>query len=260
MRDEVLNILRKLELEHQCHIIFAAESGSRAWGFASPDSDYDIRAIYVKDADYYWSLEEKPQDTFEAMLPGDMDVAAWELRKALRLFAGCNLPLYEWFGSPIIYDADVEFQQRITTLLTKYFNPIKAVHHYIAMSDHGLVDLNPDGTIAIKKLFYSLRGLFAATWADLYQTMPPTDFHSMLKLELLSDSVLQIVDALLEVKRRAREKERIIFPLDLLKFCRGKRDELKRSAEEKKFIRPSLTELNLLFRETVRQKAPSSIA
>ena len=67
-------------------LLYAAESGSRAWGFASPDSDWDVRAIYVHPLDWYLRIEDKPRDTFEAMLPGDIDVSAWELRKALRLF------------------------------------------------------------------------------------------------------------------------------------------------------------------------------
>ena len=204
--ETITNILRQLEEEHRFRILFAAESGSRAWGFASPDSDYDIRIIYVPEESFYWSLEEKPCDTFEAMLPGDLDLSGWELRKTLRLFAGCNLALNEWLNSPIVYRADTWFQQNITALLPDYFNPVKAVHHYLAMSEHGFADLASDGSIAIKKLFYGLRGLFAAAWADRFRTMPPTEFRTMLTGELLPESVLQTVEALLERKRIAGEK------------------------------------------------------
>lgn len=253
MHDKISAVLRELETEKQCRILFAAESGSRAWGFASPDSDYDIRAIYVKEENYYWALEEKQQDSFDAMLPDDMDVSAWELRKALRLFAGCNLALNEWFGSPIVYYADAEFCQKMKTLLPSFFNPVKAVHHYVAMSDQGMSDLATDGAIGIKKLFYGLRGLFAAIWVEKYQTMPPTEFKRMLNSDLLPDFILEVVFELLEVKRRAKEKERIAFPADLLSFCQNKREEVKRSVVNKKYIRPSLEELNRFFRETVNR-------
>ena len=89
----ISHILRELEQKQNCRILFAAESGSRAWGFDSPDSDYDIRAIYVKPLDWYLSIEENTKDTFESMLPGDLDVSAWELRKTLRQFFKSNLSI-----------------------------------------------------------------------------------------------------------------------------------------------------------------------
>ncbi len=257
MRDKILGALRRLESEQQCRILFAAESGSRAWGFASPDSDYDIRAIYVKDENWYWSLEEKPQDAFDAMLPDDMDVAAWELRKTLRLFAGCNLALNEWLGSPIVYCAAPEFYRAMQVLLPAFFNPVKAVHHYVAMSDQGMSDIAADGTIAVKKLFYGLRGLFAALWAEKYQTMPPTEFDGMLNLELLPDSILQTVFGLREIKRQAKEKERIAVPMELLLFCQNRREEVKRAIEGRKYLRPPLLELNRFFRATVQRQMQS---
>lgn len=253
--ETITNILRQLEEGHRFRILFAAESGSRAWGFASPDSDYDIRIIYVPEESFYWSLEEKPCDTFEAMLPGELDLSGWELRKTLRLFAGCNLALNEWLNSPIVYRADTWFQQNITALLPDYFNPVKAVHHYLAMSEHGFADLAPDGSIAIKKLFYGLRGLFAAAWADRFRTMPPTEFRTMLTGELLPESVLQTVEALLERKRIAGEKERVALPAELSAFCRERREACLRSASGRTFVRPPLSALNCLFRETVRKKA-----
>lgn len=123
MYDKIVGVLHELERQQDFKVLFAAESGSRAWGFASPDSDYDVRMIYVKPEAWYWSLDAKQPDTFNAMQPGELDVSAWELRKTLRLFAGCNPSLNEWLGSPIIYYADPKFADETRSLIPVYFNP-----------------------------------------------------------------------------------------------------------------------------------------
>ena len=123
MHDKIIQALKELEKEKQCRILFAAESGSRAWGFASPDSDYDIRAIYVKPESWYWDIAEKTRDTIEAQLPGDLDISAWELRKTLRLFDKCNPSLNEWLGSPIIYLADEVFFCAAQRTCSRVFQP-----------------------------------------------------------------------------------------------------------------------------------------
>lgn len=98
MKDEIIQQLRKMEKEQGFRILFACESGSRAWGFASPDSDYDVRFIYAQPAS--WHLRLRPgKDAVSVMLPNDLDLSGWELRKTLGLFAGCNLALFEWFNT-----------------------------------------------------------------------------------------------------------------------------------------------------------------
>ncbi len=99
MKGKIQDALAALEKTHGCRILFAVESGSRAWGFASPDSDYDVRAVYVKPLDWYLGLGEKPRDTLSAMLPDDIDVSAWELRKALRQMLKGNASFMEWLGA-----------------------------------------------------------------------------------------------------------------------------------------------------------------
>jgi predicted nucleotidyltransferase len=105
MKERVLAALRDVESEYDVKILLAVESGSRAWGFASPDSDYDVRFVYVHRRDWYLTVEEQ-RDVIEKMLPFDLDVSGWELRKALRLFAKSNLAFNEWIGSPIVYSSE----------------------------------------------------------------------------------------------------------------------------------------------------------
>ena len=104
MRQIILRELANLEKEHQVKILFACESGSRAWGFPSQDSDYDVRFIYLHPQDWYLSIEvERKRDVIELPISDDLDITGWDLRKALQLFKKTNPPLLEWLGSPIIY-------------------------------------------------------------------------------------------------------------------------------------------------------------
>ena len=218
MKDEILSALKQLETRHGCRFLFAAESGSRAWGFASPDSDYDIRAVYVNPLDWYLTIEAAPKDTIETMLPHDLDISAWELRKTLRLFAGCNLALNKWLTSPIQYFSSSGFLNEMRGLLPRVFNPVKATHHYLSIARQSHSALNGDGTISIKKLFYLLRGILAAKWSYKYQTMPPVLFMEMLLPDLLLKSLLAHVHELLEQKKVAGEKAQVIFSDDIRSF------------------------------------------
>ena len=253
MHDKIVAVLHELEREQDFKILFAAESGSRAWGFASPDSDYDVRVIYVKPERWYWSLDTKRPDTFNAMLPGDLDISAWELRKTLRLFAGCNPSLNEWLGSPIIYYADPKFADEMRSLIPVYFNPVRTVHHYLALSAKALEDRQQDGTIAVKKLFYALRGLLAAMWTAETKSMPPTPFVELLKPEYMSAEILDEISRLQEIKAQSDEKNRIPFPEILSDFFTRERENLLQETSVFSTGLALWEPLDTLFYKTVRR-------
>ncbi|MDO9488483.1 MAG: nucleotidyltransferase domain-containing protein, partial [Sphingomonadaceae bacterium] len=98
-----MDCLHHLEREHDVTILFAAESGSRAWGFPSPDSDYDVRFVYAHRRDWYLSIEPARRDVIEQAIEADLDVSGWDLRKALGLALKPNPVLHEWLMSPIVY-------------------------------------------------------------------------------------------------------------------------------------------------------------
>lgn len=102
MRERVLEELTRLEQEHDVTVLYACESGSRAWGFASPDSDYDVRFVYVQQPDWYLRVDE-PRDVLERPLTDELDLSGWELRKTLRLLRKSNPTLLEWLDSPLVY-------------------------------------------------------------------------------------------------------------------------------------------------------------
>jgi hypothetical protein len=210
MKARIVDELQRIQSEHQVRVLLAVESGSRAWGFASPDSDYDVRFIYAHPRDWYISIAE-PRDVIEAMLPGDLDVSGWDLRKTLRLFAKCNLALNEWIGSPDTYAEVPEFRRQIADLVPTFFNPIAAMNHYCNMAERALTDNYAEGKIGIKKLFYVLRPLFACRWIEHLQTQPPTEFDELLDVEWMKPGERAWVKEL--VVRKAAEKE--AQPLEL---------------------------------------------
>src|SRR3954463_4929929 len=121
MIDIIENKLLEIQSSHNVKILYACESGSRAWGFASPDSDYDVRFIYVHNKDYYFSIDEQ-RDVIELPINDVLDISGWELRKALRLFRKSNGPLYEWLQSPILYQSDPSFIAGVDELMSTYFS------------------------------------------------------------------------------------------------------------------------------------------
>ncbi len=255
MNNKICNCLSNIEKENGIHILFAGESGSRAWGFASPDSDYDIRAIYCHPQAWYLSLNEHPQETIEAMLPNDFDVSAWDLRKTLRLFAKCNPSLNEWLGSPTIYKKTSPFFEDLKAHIPTYFNPIKATHHYLALARNAYNETNhiEPPTLTIKKLFYALRGLLAAHWTTTFQTMPPTEFSRLLEIDDLPKDILTIIAEVQEQKKTAHEHFTVLMPPQLHDFYLKKRLSIEDKAKSLSIHHTSIEPLNELFLRTIER-------
>ncbi|MDQ8183800.1 nucleotidyltransferase domain-containing protein [Pelagicoccus sp. SDUM812005] len=198
MIDQIETTIRNLESERNITVLYACESGSRAWGFASPDSDYDLRFIYAHRKDWHLQLQKR-DDTIDLMLPNDLDLSGWELAKTLRLFATCNLALNEWLGSPVVYWEPNSFRNELLALVPTHFNPKKGMHHYLSMAKGVAADHFDGSHIKIKKLFYILRPLFACLWIEKRITMPPTAFQKMLDDSLAPPA---IIDAIAKIQKR----------------------------------------------------------
>ena len=244
---DILAALRAQEEERGVRILYAAESGSRAWGFASPDSDWDVRAIYVHPRDWYLRIAEKPSDTFEAMRPGDIDLSAWELRKALRLFAKSNVPLLEWLGSPIVYLDRDNFGDRLRALVPRFFDPRGAAWHHLAMQRSALADLAPDGTIRIKKLCYALRSAFSVRWIVARASMPPVPFPELCAASDLDPATRAAVEDVLAAKRDASERDRTALP-SILASLFAENESVVPTADYPKRDRGGLEALDAILR------------
>ena len=131
--ENIKSILKEIEQKKNITILFACETGSRAWGFPSPDSDYDVRFIYRHNVDWYLSLSQK-KDTTEFMA-GDLDVTGWDLSKSLLLLKKSNAPLIERFQSPIEYYSSNSFKIEFTHLIESYYSPTAVFFHHYSLAN-----------------------------------------------------------------------------------------------------------------------------
>ena len=207
--------LRQLETTHGIRILYACESGSRAWGFPSPDSDFDVRFIYCHPPDWYLTLDEG-RDTLNFPVDDELDLAGWELRKALRLLRASNAALFEWLQSPVSYHEALDFRVRLAPLMPAAFNLKAGLHHYLGQLRHGVEDDLHGDEIRLKRLFYALRSALAARWIRSRHTLPPMEFAPL--RELLPAGLQGEVDELLARKAGANEKTTVPFPTALVGF------------------------------------------
>lgn len=117
MQKEILKTLNQIEAQHNVKILYACESGSRAWGFPSPDSDYDVRYLYIRPVEAYLKLFPE-RDVIEGPIDEIKDFVGWDLQKALKLLMKGNAPLIEWVRSPIVYKDNPWLRENLIKLLT----------------------------------------------------------------------------------------------------------------------------------------------
>lgn len=207
MRDIVSEINTKLdEIENKegVRILHAVESGSRAWGFASPDSDYDVRFVYVRPKEDYLRLDE-PRDVIEWQLDDVLDINGWDLKKTLRQFAKGNATLFEWSQSPIIYRT-TEGWGRIREVSKQYFSQKAGIYHYYGTANHTFHEYLQGDSVRYKKYFYALRPLLAAQYIEKYKTAPPVLFDELMQMNIPAD-LRAGIEELLEIKKKTTEGE-----------------------------------------------------
>jgi predicted nucleotidyltransferase len=219
MDDIIAEKLLTIEKEKNVRILYACESGSRAWGFASPDSDYDVRFIYAQPADNYISIEDR-KDVIELPVNEVLDISGWDIRKALQLFLKSNPPLYEWLQSAIVYKESSEFKSELTKIAGEYFSGRAGCHHYISMARNTFEYDLQEEEVRIKKYFYALRPALAALWIIEKKTVPPITF-SELRVVIEDNEWNDAVDDLLERKKISDEKTKIT-PVPVLQDWIGK--------------------------------------
>ena len=204
MRATVLDTLARIEREHDVRVLFACESGSRGWGFASPDSDYDVRFIYVNRLAWYLTVVAG-RDVIEQPISGELDVGGWDLRKALQLLRDSNPTLLEWLRSPIVYRQDAAWATRFRALAEQGFSPVRGYHHYVSMARKNLREHLYGEVVRYKKYLYVLRPLLAARWIRDGRGVPPMRFADLVAATMTEADVVADIDALLEIKMRAGE-------------------------------------------------------
>ncbi|MFP4979384.1 nucleotidyltransferase domain-containing protein [Paenibacillus sp. CN-4] len=178
INEQIMQALHTIETEEGVRILYACESGSRAWGFPSKDSDYDVRFLYIRRPEWYLSIEEG-RDVIERPISSLLDVSGWDLKKALRLFRKSNPPLLEWLQSPIIYHEVLSVAGQIRKLSPLTFSPRSCMYHYLHMARGNYRDYLQGERVRLKKYFYVLRPILACEWIETYGEMPPIEFGTL---------------------------------------------------------------------------------
>jgi predicted nucleotidyltransferase len=250
--ETVRHKLRQIETQHDVRVLFAIESGSRAWGFPSPDSDYDVRFVYRHERDWYLSLVDR-RDVIELPLDDDgHDISGWDLRKALQLFMKSNPPLYEWLVSPHVYLQAGDLAAVLLEIAVRrysrqgmgwhYFNMARKTHqtHFVGKSE-----------VSLKKYFYVIRPLCALLWLRQRQSLPPMNLQDLLGGLHLPNDVSSAIDRLLVAKARRSEMGKE-SPIPVLEDWIGSRladeallTELPAPGEG------TISDLEALFRRTI---------
>lgn len=204
----ILRTLAQIEREHDVRVLFACESGSRGWGFASPDSDYDVRFIYVHRLPWYVGVSAR-RDVIQLPIDDVLDVSGWDLRKALGLLHQSNPTLLEWLRSPVVYHQHAPVMAGFHALAAQHFSRVRAWHHYAAMARKNFREYLQDETVRTKKYLYVLRPLLAARWIEAHpQGTPPMRFADLAQAVLhpaQDAALIAAVNDLLAVKMRAGE-------------------------------------------------------
>jgi len=220
--------LREVEQQYGVNILLACETGSRAWGFPSPDSDYDVRFIYRHPKDWYLSIDDR-KDTIE-YLHGDLDLVGWDIRKSLQLLRKSNAAMFERLQSPIIYGQQTNFREQLTQLAPNYFSCRAGLHHYLSMAQNYYETCAAADEVKLKSYFYLLRTTLASLWIVENKSIPPLAFRELLDL-VLDEKILTTINRLLELKFQVNEtyfhpKEIVLeaYLHTILNYCESKTD------------------------------------
>ncbi|MBN2655510.1 MAG: nucleotidyltransferase domain-containing protein [Spirochaetales bacterium] len=210
----ILNRLKEIEIEHDIKIILAVESGSRAWGFESADSDYDVRFVYMHKKDWYLHVKPK-RDVIEYPIVDDFDFSGWDIKKTLELISRSNNTISEWLRSPIVYIRDNRSVDILREINNLYFSPVSSIYHYLSMAERNFDPIQKKDQIRLKKYFYVLRPTLACFWIMKYKEFPPIEFEKLLTLLDIENPVYLKIRDLLEIKKSLLEAGEI-FSIGLL--------------------------------------------
>lgn len=222
---EINTRLQQAEHAHGVTILMAVESGSRAWGFHSPDSDYDARFIYAHPSEWYLSIEDR-RDVIEYPIVDLIDINGWDLRKALRLFAKSNPAFLEWLNSPIRYLDQLGFAEKMQALAPDVYEPASGIYHYRSAAATTYRQYLSGDEVSLKKYFYALRPLLALRYVERERTVPPMMLQELMAQDRLAAPVRADIDQLIELKRTATERATATPLLHLHRFIEHELDRV----------------------------------
>jgi uncharacterized protein len=254
MEARIKTSLREIERKESVQVFYACESGSRAWGFPSTDSDYDVRFLYIRPRDWYLSIDvDKKRDVIEVPITDELDVSGWDIRKALMLLKKSNPPLLEWLNSPIIYRHNLSITELIRELVPVYYSPVACFHHYLNMAQGNFKEYLKGDIVWVKKYFYVLRPLLAIRWIEECDEIVPMTLEALIEKTVHDDELKATIGDLVELKQNGAELDRGPAIPRLSQFIRdelarlGKKDLKNRAAQR------TNDKLNEVFRASLME-------
>lgn len=248
MRNIILEKIKEIEEKENVRVIMAIESGSRAWGFASPDSDYDVRFVYVRQIEDYLRLD-KVRDVIEWQIDDVLDINGWDIKKALQLMHDSNPTIFEWCASSIVYK-DSDLFEKLKELRHSYFSCKKSLYHYWHMASNNYLNYLQEEQVRIKKYFYVIRPLLAAKWIVDNGTQPPMLFSDLVEAEL-PENLKDIIKHLLDMKQKMSEMGLTSKIKELDEFIEAELEIVKKAADEAENVKNDWGPLNKYFYDTV---------
>ena len=257
IQEEIARRLDLIEQEETVRVVYACESGSRAWGFESVDSDYDVRFLYVHPRDWYLSVEDR-RDVIERPVQNALDLSGWDLLKALRLFRKSNPPLLEWFVSPIVYRESGRTAQKLRGLADQFHSPRASAYHYLHMAQGNFREYLRGDEVWTKKYLYVLRPLLAIQWIERGLGIVPMEFQKLVEALLPVGPLRTCVDDLVKRKRAGSELTRGPRVAPISEFIES---ELAR--HEGEFVvpqpwAPPADKLDIVFHQTLAETQKGS--
>ncbi len=207
IRTEIDHRLEAIKAKENVQLLMAVESGSRAWGFPSPDSDYDVRFVYVQKRDWYLSLSPG-RDVIERPIVDEIDLNGWDIRKALGLLLKSNAVISEWIESPIRYSDDHPIIDSLRALADDVLDGRALAFHYANLGRNAADRwLDGDDAVPVKKYFYALRPALAIQHLRLNPAVrPPMNLHELIAGCDLAQNLKADIDELVEAKSRTNER------------------------------------------------------
>jgi uncharacterized protein len=197
-------VLRQIESEENVRVLYACESGSRAWGFSSQNSDYYVRFLYIHPVEWYLSIDDR-RDVIERPITTSIDINGWDIRKALRLFRKSNPPLFEWLGSPIIYIERFSLAATLRRMAENYYSPQACIYHYLHMASGNYRQYLKGEQVWLKKYFYVLRPILATQWIQQGYGVAPTEFRILVEKLVTVQPLRDEIDRLIAQKSQGDE-------------------------------------------------------
>lgn len=208
MKEIIQHHLRNVEKEYGVKVLFAVESGSRAWGFPSPDSDWDVRFIYVHTPGWYMQSINRDRDVIEKMYEDKVDLVGFDIRKALSLLYKSNTTVLEWIHSPIVYECHETFYGQLKLAVEIYFDPFKAMMHYRGMTVNNDKRYISNNKAVLKPYLYYLRGLLACQYIKDFSKLPPVPFLQLAMNVKAAESTFQDLEEMVRIKSESKENDK----------------------------------------------------